>query len=180
MPVIFFFPARLRHGAHDLIFLGPYWHTTWRDKADIAFYIAIDHILLRRVKGAHGGEEIQPIVSLGHFHAGLCGQIVIPQGGPGQGQNIALGQGGGGTAVGVAQHRTMAGAPHLHDHVRGILDLDDFVVDFEGGRAIRRQITVRIGGVEFLEIQILDIRPGIGKAPGDAVIAAQYDARYAG
>src|SRR2546421_10983056 len=58
--------------------------------------------------------------------------------------------------------------------------LDLFVTYFSVAPSGRGEITIRIVLIEFFEVEVLNVWPKIGRAPGDVIVMAQNDARSAG
>ena len=64
--------------------------------------------------------------------------------------------------------------------VRTALYVNDLVIDLGFQPFPIHTIFVGRGGIEFLDVEVLNIRAVVGKSPGDTVVVADHDQRSAG
>lgn len=82
--------------------------------------------------------------------------------------------------VDVADHRAVAGAADLQRDRLAVAHGDAFQARLEGPVAVRGQVAPRVLGIDALQVGVLDVRAGIGVAPGDALVMADDEQRGAG
>ena len=78
----------------------------------------------------------------------------------------------------VAQYRAVATFTHGVQLVRLAFDFDDFTSGFEVGPRgfpiTGNTVLLGVGGVDLLQVQVLYVGPGVGKAPSHFGCAAQH------
>ena len=73
----------------------------------------------------------------------------------------------------------MAGGAHVECVRRSARDPDLLLAHLERRRALGRQITGRIDGIDTFDEQILRVGAGVGEAPGYGAVVPQHDRGYA-
>src|SRR6267154_6499809 len=76
--------------------------------------------------------------------------------------------------------RAMTGDDYLQVFVGGSFDVNRFVIDLRFFPSAWDAVFIRRGWVEGFDVQILDIRAVVGKAPSDAIVVTDDDQRRAG
>lgn len=157
-------------------------YATGGDVADVALDVGIDHVLRRYAEVGGGVEELFPAFGPVDRQQAREGLVVTVEAGPGEGdhQPVALRLRQPRRFVDVADHRAVAGAADLQRDRLAVAHGDAFQARLEGPVAVRGQVAPRVLGIDALQVGVLDVRAGIGVAPGDALVMADDEQRGAG
>ena len=80
----------------------------------------------------------------------------------------------------IADDRAVARAAHLEGHIALPFDADGFGAFLKRRPAGGRAVLAGLGCVQLFEVQVLNVRPRVGKAPGHTLGSAQHDKRQTG
>ena len=177
VPVVFRVPAGRGRLAFEIVRGLAHRNTAGGDETDVTFDIRVYHALLRRMGIARRREKFVPVARGCESAERLHRQFVLAQRSPGKRQRKVLRQRRGRRLEHIGDQRPVARSAHRQRHVRLALDLDHFAARVELLPALRREYLP--GAIDALYIQVLHVRPGVGHAPGDALVAAQHYERYA-
>jgi len=177
-PVVARVPARSGGEAFERVVALSHGDAPGRDEADVAVDVGIAQVLLRDVEIAQGVDEFFPVARPRQLEERLQRDIIVRERGPCEGEGVAARHGIERVARHVRDHRTVARDAHVQHFIVRAFDLQRLAHGGEGERTLRREVAP--GCVELLEIKVLHVRPGVGRRPGDAVIAAEHDSRHAG
>ena len=181
LPVIARIPAGRRRHAAQVIAGRTHRHPACGLEADMSLHIGRHNALHGRVVDGECleqfGHSLRPVGP----EAGLHRAVVRIQRRPAQGQRIAIGVDDLAILLlRVADHRAVARAAQRHPDIALALDLEDFLAHDKLFPARGRAVLAGIGRVDLLQIQILHIGVGVGKAPGHLRRAAQHHKGHAG
>ena len=149
-----------------------------RQESDVAVHVGVGDVLLRRVEVAEGGDEAGPVPDFREAEAGLQGEVVVAQSGPGEGEHVAGGRGAGGRGQGVVEDRAVPGLAHAHHHVFAVLHLDDLAAHVEGAVAGGCQVAPGIVRIDLLDEEVLDVGRRIGEAPRHPAVVPEHHHRH--
>src|SRR5581483_429314 len=79
----------------------------------------------------------------------------------------------------IAHYGTVTGNFDRKIYILTAFDVDDFVYDLHVLPLAHVFVLIRVGGIDFFDIQILNVRIEIRHAPRDAVVVTDDDARDA-
>ena len=181
-PVVARVPARRRHQAAEVVFWLAHGNAAGRDEADVAATVGDHHVLHRRHERPRGVDEGGHRGGVLH-HPGRAHRVAVGvERGPAHGQRVAgliaraqhVGR-----AAGVRDHRPVARAPPGHGDVGTALDLDDLSAGLERRPAVGGAVAAGVGGIDLLQVEVLDVGSGVGEAPGDVLVLPQHHHRQA-
>ena len=153
--------------------------------SDVPVHVRVQEVLSRDVKETGGFPELLPIPGFVEAQDGLQG-VGRFQRGPAQGQGVGRGEVQSGFlveilkfAVDIADDGPVAGRADGDFHRATSGDADDLGAYVHVDPFAVHLVLVGVLRVDFLDVQVHHVRPDVGKAPCDAVVVADDDARRA-
>ena len=135
--------------------------------------IGIDEIVRRRIPIGQGGPKFFPVAGL-IILDDTSEQVARLESGPAQGERDFFADDG-------TDDGAVAGDEHLlHDGLAAALDLDLFPDRLPVAPLTFVQVLVRRLRIQFFDVEVLDILPGGGQAPGAVLVMTDDDAGRTG
>ena len=149
-------------------------HAAGGDKADIAFAVGEDDVHLRCDQVAQPVDESREIRSRGGEHKRLAAAVVLGEGRPRKGKDMPRLQESRVLPDHAGDHRAVTGPAHGKPDRLPAAHPDRLGADIEGQAAPGGEIVGGVHGIDPLDEQVLDIRRGVGEAPGEVTGLAEH------
>ena len=181
LPVIARIPARCGGHAAQIIVCSAHRHLACGLEAYMPLHICRHNALHGRVVAREGFKQLLHRMGTIGLEPRLHRAVVGIQRRPAQGQRVFLGiYHLAVLLLRIADHGAMARAAQAQLHIGLAFDLEDFLAADKFLPAIWCAVLAGVLRVDLLQIQVLHIRVGIGKAPGHFCRAAQHHKWHAG
>ena len=175
-------PSRHREGP---VAAAADWHAAGHLVADVAVDVGVNEILRRHVPVAQGGAEFVEVLRPVDVEGGAqYGRGLERRPAQADGHRGALGDGRPlgqrlQFFVGVGEHRPVACLAHADRHRGPTGDEEHLLAGVHRLPLAVDVVQVGVVRVDPFQVKVLHVRPGIGHAPGDAVVVADDDRRQA-